>query len=120
VEAWFENEGFTIVYPERHPLPEQAALFAGARVVAGFAGSAMFNLMHAQKLEATIALSHDSYQARNEQLFAALRGGRLDYFRAAADIAGPADGSDRDAVRSSWAFDFDRFGADLTRAVRET
>jgi capsular polysaccharide biosynthesis protein len=120
LEAYFAQRGFQVVYPERHSLPEQAAIFADARVVAGFAGSAMFNLMHARKLETTIVLSHDAYHHRNEQLFCALLGGQFHYFRSKSDLEHPEDGFDRQALRSSWAFDFDRFGADLDRVVAES
>jgi capsular polysaccharide biosynthesis protein len=120
LEDYFSRHGFQIIYPERHPMPEQAAIFANARVVAGFAGSAMFNLMYARKLESTIVLTHDAYHARNEELYAALLGGRIDYFRSHADLEHPEGGFDRDALRSSWAFDFERFGADLDRVVAES
>ena len=50
VESVFADHGFDIVYPEDYSLPDQAALFRTARVVAGFGGSGMFNLMHCQQL----------------------------------------------------------------------
>ncbi len=45
VRAALEARGFTTVFPERLPWPEQLALFAGARVVVGEHGSAMKNLL---------------------------------------------------------------------------
>ena len=118
VEEFFAARGFTIVLPETLSLPEQAALFSEARVVAGFGGSAMFNLMHARRLETTIVLSHDAYTARNENLFCAILGGQLHYFWSAADRAHPEGGFSRKAVRSAWAFDFDRFGGELDTGHR--
>ncbi len=47
VEEFFARLGFTIVYPEDLPFGDQIATFANARVVAGFAGSGMFNTMFA-------------------------------------------------------------------------
>jgi capsular polysaccharide biosynthesis protein len=80
VEEVFASHGFHVFYPEELPLPEQAALFAGARVVAGFAGSAMFNLMHCRRLDAIVVLGTNTYTARNEHLFAATLGADLHYF----------------------------------------
>ncbi len=80
VEEVFASHGFHVFYPEELPLPEQAALFAGARVVAGFAGSALFNLMHCRRLDAIVVLGHNGYPARNEHLFAATLGADLHYF----------------------------------------
>ena len=92
VEKLFASHGFHVFYPEELPLQEQAALFAGARVVAGFAGSALFNLMHCRRLEAIVVLGHNIYPARNEQLFATILGADLHYFWMPADewdLSGP-------------------------------
>ena len=51
VERYFADRGYTVVYPEDLSLAHQVATFREARVVAGFGGSAMFNLMYAEKLE---------------------------------------------------------------------
>lgn len=117
VEQFFADRGFHVIYPERLPLDEQAALFAGARVVAGFAGSAMFNLMHARRLETTVVISHDAYQARNEYLYASILGGDLHYFWQDSDIPLGSVKSTKTARRASFAFDFDRYGADLARVL---
>lgn len=47
VETIARAAGFTIVHPERHPLPEQFRLFAGARQILGEYGSAMHASMFA-------------------------------------------------------------------------
>ena len=105
-------------YPEQLSLTEQVALFAGARVVAGFSGSAMFNLMHTRRLEATIVLGQNAYLARNEQLFSTVLGGELHYFWSPADVPPPEIGKRTLAsVRSSWEFDFAEQGADLERVI---
>jgi capsular polysaccharide biosynthesis protein len=118
VERFFADRGFHVFYPEQLSLTEQVALFAGARVVAGFSGSAMFNLMHTKRLEATIVLGQNAYLARNEQLFSTVLGGELHYFWSPADVPPPEIGKRTKAsVRSSWAFDFAEQGADLERVI---
>ena len=119
VEQFFADRGFHVFYPEELPLQEQVALFAGARVVAGFGGSAMLNLMHSRRLEATIVLSHHGYAARNEHLVASIVGGELHYFWSPSDVPPPEEGRTGKSDRSSWAFDFSRFGTKLDRAIAE-
>lgn len=118
VEALFADRGFHIFYPEDLPLPEQASLFAGAKVVAGYGGSAMANLMHSRNLEATIVLSHHSYVARNEHLYLSLLGGEFHYFWAPSDVSPPRPGGrTKQSVRSSWEFDMAGSGDDLRRVL---
>ncbi len=117
VERFFADRGFLVLYPEQHSLREQVAIFAGARVVAGFAGSAMFNLMHARRLEAVIVLSHNAYVHRNEHLFARLQGAELHHFWSAHDELAEAYG--RTLARASWSFDFPELGRDLQRVVAD-
>jgi capsular polysaccharide biosynthesis protein len=118
VESFFASRGYHVFYPEQLPLAEQVALFAGARVVAGFAGSAMANLMHCQRLEAVVAISHNAYVARNEHLFASLLGAQLHYFWQAADVETPRGVKRSKASdRSSFAFDFASQGDDLGRVL---
>ena len=119
VERFFADRGFHVFYPERLPLDEQVALFAGARVVAGFAGSAMFNLMHSRRLEKTIVISHSGYDARNEHLFTSLLGGELHYFAQEPDAPLTGIEGSKQAQRSSYAFDFESYGADLARVITE-
>jgi capsular polysaccharide biosynthesis protein len=119
VEQYFADRGFTVIYPERHPLPDQVAMFREARVVAGFGGSAMFNIMHTRRLETLIVLNHMAYVARNEHLFASLKGGDSHYFWSAADLEQPDDEDlSFDAMHSSWEFDFATLGDDLERLLR--
>ena len=89
VERFFADRDYHVFYPEELPLAEQARLFAGARVVAGFGGSAMFNLMHCQRLEAAVVISHHAYVARNEHLFTSVLGGQLHYFWQTSDVPPP-------------------------------
>jgi len=117
VEDFFTARGFTVIYPEELDLGEQVALFAGATTIAGFGGSAMFNIMHARRMTTLILLSHESYTARNEHLFTALLGGSVHYFWSAADIAQPEAGWRQDAFYSDWEFDFDRNAKTLDEVI---
>lgn len=119
VEAFFENQGFTIVYPETRDLGQQAAIFANAEVIAGFGGSALFNMVFARRLTTLIVLSHEAYTARNEHLFAALRDCTVHYFWSPPDIPHPENGWSQDAFYSDWEFDFNRNGADLEAVLAD-
>jgi capsular polysaccharide biosynthesis protein len=116
VERRFAARGFTILYPERHPLPDQARLFREARVVAGFGGSALFNVMHTRRLEALVVLNHSGYFARNEHLFAAIKGGESHYFWSPPDLR-PENPMSMEALRANWEFDVPGLGDDLDRLL---
>lgn len=107
VERYFTDRGYQVVYPETMSLPEQAALFAGAREVAGFGGSAMFNILYARNLEKLIVLTHDSYVARNEYLFASVLGAQTHYVWSDPDLWQSEVGTVA-AFQSDWEFDFGR------------
>jgi capsular polysaccharide biosynthesis protein len=117
VEKLFESHGFTIFYPEDVDLSVQAAVFAGARVIAGFAGSGLFNILFARNVETTIILSQDAYYHRNEHLFTSLLGGTVHYFWSMADKPHAESDNDDAASRSSWEFDFTRHGAALSEVL---
>ncbi len=118
VEAAFVAHGFDILYPEDHSLQDQAALFRAARVVAGFGGSAMFNLMHCRQLDHVIVLNSEGYIARNEHLYAAVHGARADYFWGVPDIRADPGSWTQASYTSPWRFDFDRNGAALDEVLR--
>jgi capsular polysaccharide biosynthesis protein len=107
VEQLFAAHGFTIVTPEALTVHEQAATFASARVVAGFGGAGMFNLMYAHDVEDVIVLNQWAYQARNEHLYAAAHGARLHTFWSAPHVDHPPDGSSYEAHQSGWTFDLE-------------
>lgn len=113
VEEFFVERGFSVVHPEALTLAEQMATFRGARVVAGFGGSAMFNLLFAQDVETVVVLSHEAYRARNEHLYTTVIGGDVHYFWSAPDVAHPPGGWSAEALASSWEFDFERNAAEL-------
>jgi capsular polysaccharide biosynthesis protein len=120
VERFFASQGFTVVHPEKLDLSAQVSMFAAAKVVAGFGGSALFNVMYAQHLECLIILNHEAYIARNEHLYTALTGGAVHYFWSKPDVPQPESfisGADRrwsgEAFVSGWEFDFHRNRAPL-------
>lgn len=97
------------MYPEDLDLGRQAALFAEAKVIAGFGGSAMFNLMFAELGTTTILLSHEAYNtARNEHLFTSLLGGNVHFFWSTPEIPHPPGAWSKPAFYSDWNFDFER------------
>jgi capsular polysaccharide biosynthesis protein len=104
VESLFASHGFAVLQPETLTLPEQAAVFAQARVVAGFGGSGMFNLLFADALESLIVLNQSSYWGRSEHLFAAALGVESHFFWSVPDYADPA--GSYPAHQSAWSFDF--------------
>ncbi|RYP81355.1 glycosyltransferase family 61 protein [Nocardioides guangzhouensis] len=110
VENLFARHGWVVVYPEHHDLADQVRLFHHATHVAGFGGSAMFNLMHARDLRQVIVLNSEAYTARNEHLFTALTGGTVDYFWSPAETPQPASGWSKSAFESAWSFDFATHG----------
>ena len=118
VESAFADHGFDIVYPEDYSLHDQAALFRTARVVAGFGGSGMFNLMHCQQLDNVIVLNSEGYIARNEHLYAAVLGARADYFWGVPDVPAVRRSWTQASYTSPWRFDFDRNGAALDEVLR--
>jgi capsular polysaccharide biosynthesis protein len=117
VERFFAARGFRIVAPEELGLAEQAAVFAGARVVAGFGGAGMFNLAYARSVETVIVLNQWSYQARNEHLFAAAHGAELHCFWSRPNQEHPEGGFSYHAHQSRWAFDFRTNGPPLRRLL---
>lgn len=120
VEELFRRHGFEVIYPERFDLSIQAGIFAKARVIAGLAGSAMFNMLFARNLSTVIVLAQEHYTARNEHLYTAVLGGDVHYFWSSPDLdntgIGP-DGKPRRPYYADWDFDFDRNEAELTKLL---
>jgi len=110
VEATFARRGFTVIYPETLPFEEQVNVFANAENIGGFAGSGMFNMLFTDSLENVIVLTHESYTARNEQLYALSKAKTIHYFWSPSDVKHPRGGFSNDAFHSPWEFDYDRNG----------
>lgn len=119
VEAWFAERGFEVVYPEDHPLADQVAMFRAAEVVAGFAGSGLFQLAFVKEPTTVITLAPDSYTARNEHVIAAARGHRVVSVWSRPDEDQPPGGWNQRAYASGFTFDFDDEGRYLSERVAE-
>jgi capsular polysaccharide biosynthesis protein len=114
VEDLFAANGFDVVYPELLDLRAQAGLFRDADVVAGFGGSALFNMLYCEHLQTLIVLNHESYTARNEHLYSLVKGCDVHYFWSDPDLRHPEGGWTETAFRSPWEFDFARNREQLT------
>ncbi len=110
VEELFREAGFAVIYPEDLPIPDQVATFRSAEVIAGFAGSGLFNLCFVDEPIRVITLRSESYVAQNEYLIAALLGHSID-----SVVSVP----DNRRFQSPFVFDLDREGRDLTRILAE-
>jgi capsular polysaccharide biosynthesis protein len=116
VERFFADEGFAIVYPEDYSYPEQRALFAQARCVAGFGGSGMFGVMFAPSAR-VVVIAGDGYGASNEELIAATNGNELHYFWGTS-LERPSGRHELRVFNSPFTFDLDRFRPALRAAIR--
>lgn len=110
VEELFRQQGFEVVFPETMSLPDQVQLFRQAEVVAGFAGSGLFQLEFTPTPKRVITIGHARYNAANEYLMASLLGHHLDQV-----ISVP----DRDHFQSRFRFDNEREGRWLAEVFAE-
>jgi len=78
VEALFAGAGFAVVHPEAHRMAVQARLFREADVIAGYAGSGLFNAMLADTPKRLVMISSETYTVQNEWMIAAVRGHHVD------------------------------------------
>ncbi len=111
LEARFADHGFTVVYPEEHPLADQVALFRGAQVIAGYVGSGLFTTCFVKEPTPVIAIGSSRYSPRNEELITAVRGQPLTMITSRPD--------DKTDLHSSYEFDFSREGRMLDRVLAE-
>lgn len=116
VEQFFADLGFTVFYPEDHSFEEQVRMFAGARIVAGFGGSNMFNTMYAPGAT-KVVVSGTSYRANNEQLIASVVGGDIHYFWGRSEIEHPKGKWTKAAYLSNFTVDLGRYGSEIERIV---
>ena len=116
IESFMAGQGFAVLYPEDLPYAEQAHTFRAAKVIAGFAGSALFNMMLNPKAR-IVVLSSRAYVAANEYLFASAAGHEIHYFWAPPLIDQPSDGFTVDAYRSDFEFPLDEHRAELIKAL---
>lgn len=102
VEQLFAAHGFDIVFPEEHSVPDQVAMFRHAEVIAGFAGSGLFQLALVDEPKDVITIASERYMARNEYLMASVLGHSLNQVTCAPD--------DPQAFQSDFSVDWDREG----------
>jgi capsular polysaccharide biosynthesis protein len=117
VEELFVRHGFTLVYPEDLTLPDQVAMFRRARVIAGFAGSGLFNACFSPEPTTVIQIGHEAYTANNEYLIASVLGHEL--VSVVSDIDRTEDEERRTVRRfqSSFTVDLDREGRFLREVL---
>ena len=116
IESFMAEQGFTVMDAETMSYADQAHTFRSAKVVAGFAGSALFNMMLNPGTKVVI-LSSRSYVAANEYLFAAAMGHEIHYFWAPAQLDQPTSGFSVEAYKAAWRFDLDEHRSALVEAL---
>jgi capsular polysaccharide biosynthesis protein len=119
VEALFADHGFTIVHPEDHSLPGQARLVRDAEVVAGFAGSGMFQIALAGGPKHVVLVGSESYTASNEYLISSVVGHRLDLVLCRPDVPKTGRRFDNASYQSDFTYDDDREGVFLRSVLNE-
>lgn len=112
LEAEFRDAGFDIVFPEDYSLGDQVALFRHAEVIAGYAGSGMFQTLFVPEPTHVIQVASEAYFPRNEYLIAATLGHRLDGVVCRAE---PYDG--KRAMHAPFRYDPDREGPFLREVI---
>jgi capsular polysaccharide biosynthesis protein len=110
VEGLFAAHGFAVVYPEDHPLADQVRMVRDADVVAGFAGSGMFQIAFAGGPKHVILVGSESYTASNEYLISSVLGHRLDLVLCRPDVPKDGPGFSNASYQSDFTYDADREG----------
>ena len=116
IEAFFARHGFRVIFPEDYPYPDQKMMFSRARIIAGFGGSGLFNIMFNPDAMVIIISGH-SYNAENEHLIAAANGNELHYFWGRSELDMPPDRYSYTAFRSGFTFDLRRHRRELRRLI---
>jgi capsular polysaccharide biosynthesis protein len=107
VEALFRRHGFAVVDPVTLPLADQVAMFRRANAVAGFVGSALFNLAFCPEPTPVFAIGPATYNARNEHLICAALGHPLVTAWTGSDVAHPPGSWTAPAFGSGFTVDLD-------------
>jgi capsular polysaccharide biosynthesis protein len=119
VEELFAASGFTIVFPEDHPLPNQVEMFHRAEVIGGFAGSAMFTTMFTDRIKHLVMVTADTYRPSNEYMIASVRGHRLDVATGTTPRVLPPDVSPSKPLSWPFVVDMDAEGAWLREVLAD-
>ena len=118
LEAEFAAHGFEVVQPGALSIADQATVFAGAQVIAGYGGSAQFNTIFHSGPTTRIVIASESYYASNEWLISGVKGDDYHHFWCRPDVPRGAT-YESASFHSDFAFDFDRDGEALTDIVAE-
>jgi capsular polysaccharide biosynthesis protein len=119
VEDLFASHGFAVVFPEDHPLAEQVRMVREADVIAGFAGSGMFQIAFAGGPKHVILVGSESYTASNEYLISSVVGHRLDLVLCRPDVPNDGPGFSNASYQSDFTYDDRREGAFLREVLAE-
>lgn len=111
LEAVFVDHGFEVLFPEDHSLGEQVRLFRSAEVIAGYAGTGMFQIAFVAEPRHVIEVTSELYGGGNEFLIAAARRHRLDV------VVCRAEGED--PLSAPFRYDEQREGPALRRLLAE-
>lgn len=114
LEAEFRDAGFDVVFPEDYALGDQVALFRHAEVIAGYAGSGMFQALFVPEPTRVIQVASEAYFPRNEYLIAATLGHRLESVVCRAE---PFDG--KKLMHAPFRYDPDREGPFLREVLAD-
>jgi capsular polysaccharide biosynthesis protein len=117
VESLFAAHGFTVVFPEDHPLADQVRMVREADVVAGFAGSGMFQIAFAGGPKHVILVGSESYTASNEYLISSVVGHHLDLVLCRPDVPKTKRRFDNRSYQSDFTYDDAREGVFLREAL---
>lgn len=98
IEAMFERHGFRVVHPELLPIEAQISLFAGAKMIAGPAGSGLQNTVFSDPEARVLTLSPDDWFKRTDVLISQ-RDGALGY------VFGASEGEERQPGDREWRVD---------------
>ena len=108
-----------MIFPEDHPLPEQVRMVREADVVAGFAGSGMFQIAFAGGPKHVILVGSESYTASNEYLISSVVGHRLDLVLCRPDVPMEGERFSNASYQSDFTYDDDREGHFLRRVLAD-
>jgi capsular polysaccharide biosynthesis protein len=117
VEQLFTEHGFTVVFPEDHPLPDQVRMVRDADVVAGFAGSGMFQIAFAGGPKHVVLVGSESYTASNEYLVSSVVGHRLDLVLCRPDVPKQGRRFSNASYQSDYTYDDRREGVLLRNVL---
>lgn len=119
VEDLFTSHGFEVVYPEDYSMADQVVMFRRAEVIAGFAGSGLFNICFAPGTKTVIMLAHAAYSATNEYQMASVRGHDLISIVSDIDRTEDQDARKVPLFQSSFSVDFEREGKYLAGVLQD-